>query len=181
MHAAWRSLNWPGLEHVFHSEGAVWHADSVAVLVLREGPVRVSYQATGDLGGATRQLQVSVLGEVVDRLALTSDGNGRWYDDGGRPLPELDGCLDVDISSTPFTNTLPVRRLGLEPGEGEDLVAAYVRVPQLQLSAMPQRYTCLRHASDHSVYRYESPGFQTDLTIDTHGLVVDYPGLWARV
>ena len=45
-------------------------------------------------------------------LSLTGDGAGRWQID-GRDAPDLDGCLDLDIQVTPFTNSLPIRRLDL--------------------------------------------------------------------
>ena len=37
----------------------------------------------------------------------------------------LVGCEYVDISETPFTNTLVIRRLGLTPGESADISVAY--------------------------------------------------------
>ncbi len=59
-----------------------------------------------------REVELALLGGDA-RLSLRSDGAGRWSDDRGRPLPELDGCIDVDISVSPFTNTLPVDAAGL--------------------------------------------------------------------
>ena len=37
----------------------------------------------------------------------------------------LVGCKYVDISETPFTNTLVIRRLGLTPGESADISVPY--------------------------------------------------------
>lgn len=54
---------------------------------------------------------------------------GRWATVRGDPRPGLDGRIDADISATPFTNTLPIRRLGLRTGESAALEAAYVAVP----------------------------------------------------
>jgi hypothetical protein len=31
------------------------------------------------------------------------------------------------------------------------------------------------------VFRYESGSFRADLTVDDHGFVIDYPGLWQRI
>ena len=45
-------------------------------------------------------------------LELRGDGAGHWRDGSGRALPELDGCIDIDIAATPFTNSLPIGRLG---------------------------------------------------------------------
>ena len=45
-------------------------------------------------------------------LELRGDGAGHWRDGSGRALPELDGCIDIDIAATPFTESLPIGRLG---------------------------------------------------------------------
>ena len=97
-------------------------------------------------------------------------------------MPELDGCIDVDISATPFTNTLPIRRLGLEPGESEELAVTYVRVPELLVGAERQRYSCLEAQANGELYRFEAlpSGFTAELPIDAEGLVIDYPGLFRR-
>lgn len=51
------------------------------------------------------------------RTALQSNGKGNWTTDGGHPIELFQGCIDIDISLTPFTNTLPIRRLDLSLGE----------------------------------------------------------------
>src|SRR5215203_6431025 len=76
------------------------------------------------------------------------DGEGHWKRRGGEPMPDLDGCIDVDISATPFTNTLPIRRLGFEPGQSEELTVAYIRVPELLIGPERQRYGCLEARVD---------------------------------
>jgi hypothetical protein len=56
---------------------------------------------------------------------LSADGKGRWFDAKGTHLAELDGCIDIDISATPFTNTLPIRRLQLKHGAAQVLRCVY--------------------------------------------------------
>jgi uncharacterized protein len=115
-------------------------------------------------------------------IELLADGEGRWNGRGGEPVPELDGCIDVDISATPFTNTLPIRRLGLESGESEELMITYVRVPELLVGPERQRYGCLETQTDGGLYRFEAlpSGFTAELPVDAEGLVIDYPGLFRR-
>jgi len=156
MDIVWESLQWPGIEHAIWKDG---HADSVAVMVLPEGPQRVSYRISP--------------GRIeINGLVLEHDGQGSWRD-----RPELDGCLEVDISITPLTNTLPISRLRLATGESREIRAVYIDMPSLQLSVMPQRYTRLGDRG----YRYQSENFQADLILDDNGLVIDYPGLWRRI
>ncbi len=89
----------------------------------------------------------------------------------------------MDISQTPFTNTLPIRRLGLGPGESAEISVAYVDGTQLQPWPEPQRYTCLEEGGRRGgLYRFLSldGGFTADLPVDADGLVLDYPGLFKR-
>ncbi|WP_382304347.1 putative glycolipid-binding domain-containing protein [Herbiconiux sp. UC225_62] len=112
-------------------------------------------------------------------VEIRSGGDGRWWSDDGRLLRHLDAAIDVDISATPFSNTLPVRRLGIEVGQSAEIVAAYVDVPAMTVSADPQRYTRLLP----DVYRYQSldSDFTRDVLVDELGFVLEYPGLFSRV
>ena len=42
--------------------------------------------------------------------------------------PEYSDCVDVDLSFTPATNTLPIRRLGLDIGEEAEIHVAWLRL-----------------------------------------------------
>ncbi|PLS83873.1 MAG: hypothetical protein CYG60_20870 [Actinobacteria bacterium] len=116
---------------------------------------------------------------VIDLIA---DGEGNWTTRSGEAVPGLKGCTDVDISATPFTNTLPIRRLGLAPGESAELSVAYVDVGEMRAWTEGQRYTCLRQDAEGGLYKYESldGGFTADLPVDADGLVLNYPGLFRR-
>jgi hypothetical protein len=93
-------------------------------------------------------------------------------------LPELDGCIDPDISMTPFTNTVAIRRLGLTVGEAAEISVAYILVPELSLRAAPQLYTRLAER----LWRFDGLDidFTADLTVDEEGFVMEYPGLFRR-
>jgi uncharacterized protein len=89
----------------------------------------------------------------------------------------------VDISATPFTNTLPIRRMELLPGQAYELTVAYIAVPEMETKPVRQRYTCLEVRPYGKLYRYESlsSGYTTELWVDNDGLVIDYPGVFKRV
>jgi hypothetical protein len=110
---------------------------------------------------------------------LTTDGAGSWTDGSGAPLAHLSGAIDVDLSASPFTNTLPIRRLLLAQGRSADILVAYIAFPELTVAIDRQRYTCLE--PDRS-YRFESldSDFSRDIEVDGDGLVVTYPGLFRR-
>ena len=180
--ALWAPWDEPGLEHLrlrWGEEGVV--ADGTFV-GLRDGvPFRARYTLRCDGGWRVREVRVDPLADDGPELALLADGAGRWRTAGGAALPALDGCVDVDFAFSPFTNTLPIRRLSLAPGESRDLTVVYVTGPELRPEPDRQRYGCLGVDVGGGLYRYESDGFAADLPVDADGLVLDYPGLFRRV
>jgi uncharacterized protein len=117
---------------------------------------------------------------VQRRLDLRVNERGEWYDAATeQDLSQLAGCREVDIQVTPFTNSLPIGRLKLMPGETRDIKAAYIEVPELIVSPAPQRYTALAQKR----FRYEGlqTAFAVELSLDADGLVLDYPGVFMRV
>lgn len=176
----WSSLQWLGLEHLIveqRSEEVIMRG--LVVALLEEEPQRIRYEIRCRSDWVVRSLVIDQI-DGRDRLALLSDEHGHWRDENGHPILMLDGCTDVDLSITPATNTIPIRRLGLEPGQSQEITAAYVEFPTLRLRAVHQRYTHLDSTQEFSTYRYASHTFRTDLTVDAHGLVLDYPGIWRR-
>lgn len=112
---------------------------------------------------------------------IEADGIGGWRVD-GVPHAHLDGCLDVDLESSAFTNALPVHRLALEVGHGAEAPAAYVRAPDLGVERLDQRYTRRPDDSGRQRYDYSAPRFEfaARLVYDEFGLVLEYPGIAVR-
>jgi hypothetical protein len=178
--ARWRDWAGAGLEHLVLREaddGVT--ADSVVVGSAEGEAFAARYRIACDAAWRMRRLDLELVG-TGRTLVLTRDGSGVWRDGTSLALPNLAGAVDVDISVSPFTNTLPIRRLRLARGQAADLGMAYVRVPELSVAPDPQRYTCLE---PDRLYRYESldSDFTRDIEVDEHGLVVVYPGLFRRI
>lgn len=108
-------------------------------------------------------------------FCLERTAAGQWLHD-GNCRPDLDGCIDIDLSGSPFTNSLPIRRLEFEICPPKDFLMAWIPLDTLDPFVDEQRYTRL----DHVRFRYESGSFRREITFDEHGLVVDYPGLFKR-
>jgi uncharacterized protein len=179
----WTPWEGPGLEHLrlVTSDGGVV-ANGLVIGLEAGRPFRIGYEIRCDRRWRVREVRAAAPDSERPVLELQADGQGHWKRRGGEPVPELDGCIDVDISATPFTNTLPIRRLGLKPGESEELMVTYVRVPELLVGPERQRYGCLEARADGGLYRFEAlpSGFSAELPVDAEGLVIDYPGLFRR-
>ncbi len=179
----WASLTNTGLEHLRLSQNEEHIiADGLIIGIQDHRPFRLRYEIRCDTQWRVRSAHLSV-DDPPHTLQLHSNGKGTWTAKTGDPLPAFDGCFDIDISVTPFTNTLPIRRTGLKTGETCDLTVVYITAPDLQIEPLQQRYTCLNTTLDSATYRYESPSseFTADLSVDADGLVLFYPELFKRV
>lgn len=112
-----------------------------------------------------------------EHLVLESDWEGNWIMN-GQEAGQFKGCIDVDIPLTPFTNTLPIRRLHLDDDEAREIQVVYCDVLEQLVQPVRQKY--IRRSG--SIYHYENipNDFEADITVDEHGLVVDYPSLFVR-
>lgn len=174
----------PGLEHLrlFEQNGEII-ADSLLIAVEEDTAFRVHYTIRCDTAWRVRSVSLELLDHPARQLHLLADGKGQWRSVDGTPLSSLAGCIDVDITVTPFTNTLPIRRLQLSPGQATEITVVYFNLPKLQFQPARQRYTCLSTNSRGNMYRYEGleSGFTAELQADHDGLILDYPNLWRSV
>jgi len=175
--SAWNGCE-AGLEHVDvrPADGGL----TISGIVIGQeggGKFGLHYRLRVDSTWRTRAVHLQTTsGRILD---LESNGQGSWSLD-GKPQPELQGCIDVDIQATPLTNTLPIRRLEWAAGQSVDIRLCYIAVPELSVCVRAQRYTALEPGS---LYRFESQdsGFTAELPVDEDGFVRDYPGLFRRL
>ncbi len=173
-----------GLEHLRLSQDFAGYVASGVIIGMDDGrPFSAWYGIRCDTNWRVRHVNIHMLQDGQKRIELQADGEAHWQSPSGEPLAVLDGCIDVDISATPFTNTLPIRRLALNPGQSAELLVAYLALPEMEVQPDRQRYTCLEVSAHGGLYRYESlsSDFTRDIRVDADGLVVDYPGLFKRV
>lgn len=165
----WRGLDLETLEHCHIIDGRTTHIRGTVI-----GPdFGLFYRLKLDENGHTRMVRV----ERADgkTLELFCDGAGGWSDDRAEPIPELRGCVDVDIWPTPLTNSLPIWRT-----EWTDqpirFAMAWIDATDMSFRRSEQVYTRL----DATHFRYQSGDFERVLELDGDGLVVTYPGLFER-
>lgn len=93
--------------------------------------------------------------------------------------PSYTGFDFIDISLTPFTNTLPIRNLNLDIGQEVIIDVIYINILDNYIKPVKQKY---RKNADR-IYRYENVpnDFEADIWVDELGLVVFYPSLFERL
>ena len=179
LEARWRDWTGTGLQHLILREASDEIVAEAVVVGDEEGArFGARFRIVCDGAWRVRRAEVQTIGGGPS-IVLTADGAGHWRDGAGAPRPELDGAVDVDLPMTPFTNTLPIRRLDLRTGESADLHVVYIVMPAGRVTVDPQRYVCLEPLRR---YRYESldSDFVREIEVDADGLVTTYPDFFRR-
>ena len=176
----WRRLDQPGHDAArIEEDGDGYRIEGTAVFGEGDHPCRLDYRVICDDRWRTRAAAVTGwMGTTPIEWVVAADDARAWTFN-GRACPDVHGCQDVDLSFTPATNVLPIRRLALQVGARADVRAAWLRFPEGVLEPLDQTYARL---ADHQ-YAYESSGgaFRTLLDTNEVGIVIDYYGLWQRV
>lgn len=173
----WENIETFGCEYLkISSENNDQKVEST-ILMMDEVPHKVMYTLYLE-NWVTRKVEMIV--DQHQTLVLKSDGKGYWFNGKDEPIEALKGAIDVDISATPFSNSLPINRHNWELEQTRDFEMVYISIPSLELKKVKQRYTFLEHHQNDRLFQYESGAFQSRITVDQYGLIVDYPELFIR-
>jgi uncharacterized protein len=143
---------------------AIWH---------EQGPVSLNYVVRCDEDWHTFSADVAGTrsGQKV-ALRLLKGSQGWTLND--TLQPDTAACADIDLSFTPATNLLPLRRLTFENATPKPVRAAWL-VPDLdRIQPLDQTYA----RSEDGAFTYASANFTAQLEIHPSGFVTRYPGLW---
>jgi hypothetical protein len=116
-----------------------------------------------------------VHGDLEVRVRIEKSAEGWLLNDVLQP--GVHAAVDVDLSFTPASNLMPLRRLALTGQPQISLCAAWLRYPHAGLHPLDQTYALGKSAGIVS-YRAEQTGFATLLEVDECGFVTLYPDLW---
>jgi uncharacterized protein len=133
-------------------------------------------------GSVERVSITSATAERERHLTINRTEDGFWLLDTGSGGTRTDfgGAVDIDLATSAMFNAIPIRRLGLHREAGEHaLTMVFVSLPELEPSVVTQTYRTLE-AGDPATIGFTWDDFSADLTVDSSGLVLDYPGIATR-
>ncbi|MBV9788705.1 MAG: putative glycolipid-binding domain-containing protein [Chloroflexi bacterium] len=183
-HIVWHRWEEPGIEHLYlreaHDRVVV---DSMIVGVIDEQLMRLRYEVQCDAAYQFQAVHVQMLQPFQRTLTLTRSHDGTWRDGEQKILPEFADAFEIDLTVSPFTNTLPIRRLSPHIDQPVEILVAYIDLPAFSIRPERQLYTLTYTSSAYNIYRFEQPSIEytQDIRVDSQGYVIDYPGLFQRV
>jgi hypothetical protein len=153
-----------------------WRLSGTTAFIEEQQVGNISYDVRHGKDWFTRSATVSGwMGDKDIAIHISRQPGDSWTMN-GVGVPEVEGCIDLDLGLTPATNTSAVRRLNLQVGQGHESMAAWLDPSDWQLKPLQQIYV----RRSPLVYAYSSPahGFSAKLSVNKTGFVTDYPGIW---
>jgi hypothetical protein len=176
----WRRLDVPG-----HDAASLREADGgaeirgMAVFHDEGGPTALHYTVCCDAEWRSTEASIDGwCGARTVQLRIRRAHPGTWTLN-GVPCPAVAGCVDLDLSFTPATNLLPLRRLDLPVGQTAEVRSAWLQWPAAVLTPLVQRYA--RRSVAEYDYEADVPGaakFVGVLRVEPQGWVLGYAALW---
>ena len=123
-------------------------------------------------------LGADVAGRHGERdISLRLECNGGQWLLNDVDQPQVSGAKDVDLSFTPATNLMPLRRVMAAPTSVLKTRAAWLLYPDCDLRRLDQTYDAGCSVELVS-YTASQTGYATQLCVDHSGFVTLYPGMW---
>ncbi|MCH5685070.1 putative glycolipid-binding domain-containing protein [Niabella sp. W65] len=179
-----KSFNWKGLlydstEQLQLSESRKTikaQSDIIGSFQNNNYIVRYNAEITRDWKVANFQVVYAVNGSEQEITGIKEDGD--WIINGA-PDPHFRNFHFIDISLTPFTNTLPINNLNMTIDQEQEIAVIYIDILNGDVKPVRQRYRKLTETK----YRYENVpnDFTAAIQVDKDGFVVLYPGLFERI
>jgi uncharacterized protein len=173
----WEGIEYHSLEYAVLVTSSGSHLISSSIVGIYKGKkYRVDYIIKTNSRWQVKYLELqSMVNNKSRKYLLASDSRAQWTLDGEK-TQRFAGCTEVDISLTPFTNSLPVNRLKMRKKESQIIDVVFVDVLEGKIKRVKQQYTKL---SDRS-YKFQNVpnDFEAILTTDRTGFVRNYPGLF---
>lgn len=143
-------------------------------------PSKINYTISLDPHWVVKQLHIKNSYNNKE-LYILSNGKGEWFRENGDEILELKGAIDIDISCTPFTNSLPINRLNWSINSPNYFEMAFINASDLTYKRVKQGYELLDDSNNKRKFHYKSCTFESIIEVDSDGLVTNYPGLFKRL
>ncbi|MEY8760890.1 putative glycolipid-binding domain-containing protein [Chryseobacterium tongliaoense] len=179
-----RVLLWKGLEHnslehcIIRNEEETITVKSVILGNTSDYIYTVDYMVV--LDKKWNVLKFLITSEINGKQHLmTGEKSGNEWTINHANNSDYTGFHYIDISLTPFTNSLPINNLLLAQNEEKNIKVIYIDILKNEIKPVEQKYTNM--AKNRYLYMSIESGFSAQIVTDDDGLVKTYPDLFELV
>jgi len=176
----WEATDHPSLEHcVLNYTTHSIEISSVIIGKSKNNIYRLDYSMTLDKKWELKTATINIDScKLKKKFMVKRSTNGNWFLN-NKIAKRFHNCTEIDISLTPFTNSLPINRIGFIKGQDEKIKVIYFDILEGKVKPVMQRYTRLTS----SKYRFQNipNDFEAVIRIDKNGLVNKYPALFKQI
>ncbi|MFS4471190.1 putative glycolipid-binding domain-containing protein [Chryseobacterium sp. T20] len=175
----WKGIFYQSLEYFnLQSDDKNYTVESKIIGCLKNKIYNVEYKIRIDKDWI---IQGFLIESEIDRVKRTLAGKkiqDQW-EINNVINPEFNNFKFIDISLTPFTNTLPINNLKLSENSSQKIDVIYIDVLNHHIRPVQQQYT--RTSVNQYLYENIENDFKAEISIDETGLVTVYPKLFEKM
>lgn len=181
-----KSIVWEGLQYDTEEHCNVNFLDTgIIVRSEIEGwaglkALYAEYTLTLNVDWTVRKIEIHfTTGLEEHSYNFTRHASGHWTDATGTVLPQFGECRFVDISLTPFTNTLAIKGIAFTNNVKEQVSVLYFDILANQVHEELQQY--MQIAPDKYLFENAEGDFTAEIDVDDDGFVTRYPNLFTML
>ena len=175
----WKGITYNSLEYfnLTRQEGA-FNVKSKIIGAYEDKMYAVEYNLLIDSEWKVQYFEIAYEVNNINAKIIGEKTTNEWKIN-GLINPCYTGFDFIDISLTPFTNTLPIRNLILDTGQDQELDVIYINILDNCIKPVKQKY----RKNANKTYRYENVpnDFVADISVDEFGLAIFFPLLFERL
>ncbi|WP_330747361.1 putative glycolipid-binding domain-containing protein [Chryseobacterium sp. CP-77] len=175
----WKGIFYQSLEYFnLQSDDKNYTVESKIIGCLEDKIYSIEYKIHIDKDWLVQDFLIESEINKVKRTLTGKKIQDQW-EINGVVNPEFDHFDFIDISLTPFTNTLPINNLKLSERDSQKIDVLYIDVLKHEIRPVQQQYT--RTAVNKYLYENIVTDFKAEISVDESGLVTSYPELFEKI
>ncbi|WP_433632115.1 putative glycolipid-binding domain-containing protein [Chryseobacterium cucumeris] len=175
----WKGIFYQSLEYFnLQSDDKNYTVKSKIIGCLEDKIYNTEYKIHIDKDWIVQDFLIESEVNTIKKIFSGKRNQSQW-EINGVVNPEFDHFNFIDISLTPFTNTLPINNLKLSASGSQKINIIYIDVLKHHIRPVQQQYT--RTAVNKYLYENIETDFKAEISVDESGLVTCYPELFEKI
>lgn len=175
----WRGIHYQSLEYFnLSTKEESYRAESRIIGCYEDNIYTLDYRILIDKDWIVKNFLIE---SEINRVKRTFSGkrNQNQWEINSVLNSEFNNFKFIDISLTPFTNTLPINNLKFSESDSQKIDVIYIDVLNHHIRHVQQQYT--RTAVNKYLYENIETDFKAEISVDEDGLVTSYPELFEKI